>query len=51
MKIIYEYLAADEENRIIHISPYLVNHTLYPSSFVADISEIAAWELDGEIWS
>tara|TARA_R100001530_G_C4266521_1_gene141938 strand:+ start:344 stop:499 length:156 start_codon:yes stop_codon:yes gene_type:complete len=51
MEIVYEYIATDEENRTTPLSPCLVNHTLYPSLFVADISKVAEWELDGEIWS
>ena len=51
MKIIYKYLATDREDRTIPLSPYSVNHTLYPSLFVADNSKLAEWKLDGEIWS
>ena len=48
MKIIYEYLATDGETHTTSLSPYLVSYTLYPTSFVADNSNFAIWELDGK---
>ena len=47
MQIIYEYLATDGETHKTSLSPYLVSYTLYLSSFVADNSNFAMWELDG----
>ena len=51
MQIIYKYLATDKEDLTTRLSPYSVNHTLYPSLFVADISKLAEWKLDGTIWN
>ena len=50
MQIIYEYLATDGETHTTSLSSYLVSYTLYPTSFVADNSKLASWELDGKIW-
>ena len=46
MKIIYTYLATDGEETNTSLSPSFVNYTLYPSSFVADNSNFAFWDID-----
>ena len=47
MKIIYTHLATDGEETNTSLSPSFVNYTLYPSSFVADNSNFAFWDIDG----
>ena len=48
MKIVYKYQATDEDAHGTSLSPCCVNHTLYPSLFVADNSNFALWESDGK---
>jgi|TARA_R110000824_G_scaffold383105_1_gene576499 hypothetical protein len=44
MKIIYKYQATDEDVHGTSLSSQCVNHTLYPSLFVADNSKFDLWE-------
>ena len=45
MKIIYKYIATDKKYNIPLTSPYVVSYALYPSSFVASLSNIADWDI------
>ena len=49
MEIIYEYIATGEKYNIPLTSPYVVSYALYPSSFVASLSNIADWENNVQI--
>jgi len=44
MKIIYKYIATDEDTHTTSLPSCCVDYTLYPSLFVATNSNFAMWE-------